>query len=68
MIVKLLAERHLEFISLKEGCRGSSESIFDKMSNFWKSHAAAYILYGPQCENTFLQGLQLTKAQTIHVD
>ena len=26
MIVKLLTERHLEFLSLKGGCRGSSES------------------------------------------
>ena len=26
MIVKLLTEHHLEFLSLKEGCTGSSES------------------------------------------
>ena len=26
MIVKLLTERHLEFLSLKGGCTGSSES------------------------------------------
>ena len=26
MIVKLLTEHHLEFLSFKEGCRGSSES------------------------------------------
>ena len=31
MIVKLLAEQHLEFLSLKGGCRGSSESSFVKM-------------------------------------
>ena len=43
MIVKLLTEHHLEFLSLKEGCRGSSESTLVKMSNCWKSHAAAYI-------------------------
>ena len=41
MIVKLLTEHHLEFLSLKGGCRGSSESTLDKMSNCWKSHAAA---------------------------
>ena len=28
MIVKLLTERHLEFLSLKGGCRGSSESTY----------------------------------------
>ena len=45
MIVKLLAEHHLEFLSLKVGCRGSPESTLVKMSNRWKSHAAAHLLY-----------------------
>ena len=31
MIVKLLTEHHLEFLSLKGGCRGSSESTLVKM-------------------------------------
>ena len=44
MIVKLLTERHLEFLSLKGGCRGSSESTLVKVSNCWKSHAAAHLL------------------------
>ena len=44
MIVKLLTEHHLEFLSAKGGCTGSYESIFVKMSNCWKSHAAAHIL------------------------
>ena len=43
MIVKLLTEHHSEFLSLKEGCTGSSESSLVKMSNCWKSHAAAHI-------------------------
>ena len=43
MIVKLLTEHHLEFLSLKEGCRGSSESTLVKMPHCWKSHAAAQI-------------------------
>ena len=43
MIVKLLTEHHLEFLSLKGGCRGSSESTLVKKSNCWKSHAAAHI-------------------------
>ena len=33
MIVKLLTEHHLEFLSLKGGCRGSSESTHVKMPN-----------------------------------
>ena len=44
MIVKLLTEHHFEFLSLKGGCKGSSESTLVKMSNCWKSHAAAHIL------------------------
>ena len=45
MIVKLPTEHHLEFLSLKGGCRGSSESTLVKMSNCWKSHAAAHIVF-----------------------
>ena len=44
MIVKLLTERHLKFLSLKGGCTGSSESTLVKISNCWKSHAAAHII------------------------
>ena len=36
MIVKLLTEHHLEFLSLKEGCRCSSESTLVKMPHCWK--------------------------------
>ena len=43
MIVKLMTEYHLEFLSLKGDCRGSSESTIFKMSNCWKSQAAARI-------------------------
>ena len=41
MIVKLMAERHLEFLSLKGGCRGSSESTHVKIPHCWESHALA---------------------------
>ena len=41
MIVKLLTEQCLEFLSLKIGCRGSSESTHVKMPHCWKSHALA---------------------------
>ena len=43
MVVKLLTEHHLEFLSLKGDCRGSSESTLVKMSNCLKSHAAAHL-------------------------
>ena len=44
MIVKLLSEHHLVFLSLTGGCRGSSEHALVKMSNCWKSHAAAHMV------------------------
>ena len=44
MIVKLLNEYHLEFLGLKGGCRGSSESTHVKIPHCWKSHALAQIL------------------------
>ena len=44
MTVKLLTEHHLEFLSLKGGCTGSSESIHVKMPHCWKSHVATQIL------------------------
>ena len=43
MIVKLLTEHYLAFLSLKGGCRGSSESTLVKMSNCLKSHTAAQL-------------------------
>ena len=43
MTVKLLIKRHLEFLSLKRGCTGSSESIHVKMPHCWKSHVAAHM-------------------------
>ena len=41
MAVKLLTEKHLEFISLKGGCTGLSESTLVKMPHCWWSHVAA---------------------------
>ena len=44
IIVKLLTEHHLEFLSIKLGCRGSSESTHVKMPHCWKSHALAHFV------------------------
>ena len=44
MIVKLRIEHHLEFLSLKGGCRGSFESTHVKMPHCWKSHATTQIV------------------------
>ena len=43
MTVKLLTEQHLEFLSLKGGCTGLSESTLVKMPHCWKSHVAAQV-------------------------
>ena len=45
MTVKLLTEHHLEFLSLKGGCTGLSESTLVKTSNCWKSHVTAQMYY-----------------------
>ena len=43
MTVKLLTKQHLEFLSLKGGFTGSSESIHVKMPHCWKSHMATHL-------------------------
>ena len=40
MSVKLLTERHLEFLSLIGGCTCLSQSTLVKMPHSWKSHFA----------------------------
>ena len=51
MIVKLLTEHHLEFLSLKGGCRGSSQSTHVKMLHCWKSHVVAQMIFGNLFKN-----------------
>ena len=43
MILRLLTEHHLEFLSSKRGCTDLSESTLVKMPHCWKSHATAQI-------------------------
>ena len=45
MIVNLLTDHHLYFLSLKGSCLGSSESTLVKMPHCWKSHAQAHLQY-----------------------
>ena len=58
MIVKLLTEHHLEFLSFKAGCRGSLKSTHVKMPHCWKSHALAQII--AKGELTTTKGSQLS--------
>ena len=43
MSAKLLTEHNLEFLCLKGGYTGSSESTLVKMPHCWKSHVTAQI-------------------------
>ena len=45
MSVKLLTEHHLEFLSLKRGCTGLSESTLVKMPHYWKSRVTAHMIF-----------------------
>ena len=45
MTVQLLTEHHLEFLSLKGGCTGSSESALVKMPHCWRSHGMAQMVH-----------------------
>ena len=55
MTVELLTEHCLEFLSLTGGCTGSSESTLVKMSNCWKSRAAAQMSF---CGKQLIQVVQ----------
>ena len=44
MSVKLLIKYYLEFLRLKGGCRGSSESTLVKMPHCWKARVMAHML------------------------
>ena len=44
ILYKLLTEHNFEFLSLTEGCTGSSESTLDKIPHCWKSHVTAHLV------------------------
>ena len=64
MTVKLLIEHHFEFLSLKGGCLGSSESTLVKMPHCRKSHVAA-IISDYELNYSLLCGLELCEAQWL---
>ena len=53
MILRLLAKHHLEFLSLKGGCTGSSESTLVKLPHCWKSHVKVHLYLN--IKNIFLK-------------
>ena len=52
-MIVLLTEHHLELLSLKGGCTGSSETIYVNMPHCWKSHVTAHKLCN---QNHYLMG------------
>ena len=60
MIVKLLTEQRLEFLSLTGGCISWSKSTFVKMPNCWNAHVTAHMVYhGTQKEPLQLMAFYL---------
>ena len=49
MNIKLLTEHHFEFVSLKGGCTGLSESTLVKMPHCWKhmSLLIEFVFFSP---------------------
>ena len=64
MIVKLLTEHHLEFLSLKGGCGGSSEPTHVKTPHCWKSHATAHFILIIRTVAFFLQKIMINSWYT----
>ena len=65
MIVKLLTEYHLECLSLKGGCRGSSKPTHVKMPHCWKSHALARYEKALRCLQSFKIKIRATISDLI---
>ena len=55
MVVKLLTEHHLEFLSLQGGCRGLSESTLVKLLEISCSGSIFRKLTGFSLTKTFLR-------------
>ena len=67
MSFKLLIGHRLEFLSLKWGCKGSSESTLVKMPHCWKSHVAVhmYSLYFSVLMRLYLKYSRLLRTTQI---
>ena len=64
MNVKLLTEHHLEFLLLKGGCTGSSESTHVKMPHCWFNYLNLH--YNEQMLFQTFQIVKATRSDVIH--
>ena len=67
MNVKLLSGHHLEFLKLKGGCIGSSESTLVKIPHCWESHVAALYSISQSYIKWHICHLHCTSTSTIVV-
>ena len=65
MSVKLLTEHHLEFLSLKEGCKGSSDFTLVKMPHCLKYHVKAQLMIMISLSNDVASGSDITPCNKI---
>ena len=66
MTVKILTEYDLEFLTLKGGYTGSSQSTHVKIPHCWNSHVTAHM--GRDGRKPVFDGLRTTTAQTsLHI-
>ena len=65
MIVKLLTEHDLEFLSLTGGCTGSSEYALVKMTHCWKLRVMAHFINGLVA--LFPQALGLVRGKVLPI-
>ena len=65
MSVKLLTEHHLEFLSLKEGCKGSSDFTLVKMPHCLKYHVTAQLMIMISLSNDVASGSDITPCNKI---
>ena len=71
MSVELLTDHHLEFLSLKRGCTGLSESKLVKMPHCLKSHVKAHLfitIFGKKNLKTFENLHYIFRFQMLYAD
>ena len=68
MSVGLLTEHHLEFLSLKGGCTGSSESTHLKTQHCWKSRVMAHFIYFILSETSWCYKVMKVLTRTFMVE
>ena len=68
MNIKLLTKHHLELLSLKGGCTGSTESTVVKMLHCWKSRVTAQFIATFNVESVTFSLTSYFNAQTLMIN